>query len=151
MTSSDSFKNDQRPSSSDRTALNYGYRLYQKGIKKKEEHDRECREAKKEREIREKQSYTFKPTIDPNSKEILRDTNRDKPENRLLLIGQVMQERKEQQRTVGLIEDKLKCTFHPEVNKKYNNNATFIGAKKSPTNEARICQWTWERSRQVCC
>ena len=108
----------KRPNSSERTSLNYGFRLYQKGIKKKEEHERECVQAKKELELKEKQNYTFKPMIDPNSKQILGDSEKQKPENRLLLVGQMLQEKKEQQRTVYLIEDKLKCTFHPEISRK---------------------------------
>ncbi len=108
-----------RPSSSDRDSLNYGHRLYQKGLKEKEEREREIKEAKKEQEIQQRRYYTFKPEIDAGSKQLLRDANRDKPENRLLMLGQVALEKKEQQRTVLMIEDKLKCTFHPEINKKY--------------------------------
>lgn len=99
--------------------MNYGQRLYQKGLKKKEEREREIKEFKKEKEIKDQRYYTYKPEIDKNSKQIIENMNRDKPENRLLMMGQVALEKKEQQRTVFLIEDKLKCTFHPEVNKKY--------------------------------
>jgi len=86
-------------------------------MKRKEEHEREMREAKKNREMTEQQMYTFKPEINATSKLLTKDITKDKPEDRLLMVGQAIQEKKEQQRTVLDIEDKLKCTFHPEVNK----------------------------------
>lgn len=107
-----------RPVSSDTTSLNYGDRLYKKGMKKKEEHERECKELKMEKEIKEKQDYTFRPIINKTSKNSIQDLDRTRPENRLIQIGQAIQEKREQQRTVNLIESKLKCTFHPEINKK---------------------------------
>ncbi len=108
-----------RPSSSDRNSLNYGQRLYEKGVKKLEERDRECQEVIKDRELEERKLYTFKPTIDANSEELAREVPRERLEDRLIMAGQALQARKKQQHTASLVEDKLKCTFHPEVNKKY--------------------------------
>jgi len=109
----------RRRSSSTNGVLNYGHRLYQKGLKKKEEHERAIKEAKKLKKINEDKAYTFKPEIDHNSKIMTKDLSKDKAENRLIMFGQILQEKKEQQRTVMAIEDKLKCTFHPELNKMY--------------------------------
>eukprot|EP00826_Nyctotherus_ovalis_P003845 TRINITY_DN10796_c0_g1_i2.p1 TRINITY_DN10796_c0_g1~~TRINITY_DN10796_c0_g1_i2.p1 ORF type:complete len:305 (-),score=104.11 TRINITY_DN10796_c0_g1_i2:2338-3252(-) len=106
-----------RPISSNKNSLNFGDRLYQKGMKRLEEHEREVREAKKSREMAEQQKYTFKPEINANSKLLAKDASRDKPEDRLIMVGQAVQEKKEQQKTALDIEDKLKCTFHPELNK----------------------------------
>ena len=113
-------QNRGRPKTSDKGSLNYGDRLYQRGMKRLEEHDREIKEAKKNKEINDQQKYTFKPEINSNSRTIAKEFSKDKPEIRLLMMGQTMQEKKEQQKTALDIEDKLKCTFHPEVNKEYN-------------------------------
>lgn len=107
-----------RPVSSNRSVFNYGDRLYQKGMKRKEEHEREAKEAKKEREIRERQEYSFRPTINKTSISQFQDKSNAKPEYRLMQKGQETVEKVEHQRTANLIENKLRCTFHPEINKK---------------------------------
>eukprot|EP00831_Metopus_contortus_P067466 TRINITY_DN6020_c0_g1_i1.p1 TRINITY_DN6020_c0_g1~~TRINITY_DN6020_c0_g1_i1.p1 ORF type:complete len:433 (-),score=102.28 TRINITY_DN6020_c0_g1_i1:546-1844(-) len=102
-----------------KAALNYGSRLYQKGVKMKEEIERKCCEAKKDQEIRQMKYHTFKPMINLTSKLITETAHSQpgRPEDRLLRSGNLINEKKQQQRTVFLIEDKLRCPFHPELNK----------------------------------
>jgi hypothetical protein len=51
-----------------RPLLNYGERLYQKGIKQKEELIRQGREAKAKEEQQQIDSFSFKPRINMVSK-----------------------------------------------------------------------------------
>lgn len=108
----------KRPSSSDKKSINYWDKLYEKGIKDKENHEREINEAKRIKQINEQQNYTFKPEINHNSRQLTKNFINEKAEDRLMMMGQIMQEKKEQQKTALDVEAKLKCTFHPELNRK---------------------------------
>ena len=79
--------------------FNYGDRLYKKGIKTREEREKEANRIKKERELEEQRKYTFKPEIDSNSKLIAKDISKDKPEDRLITLAHATREKKEQQKT----------------------------------------------------
>ena len=54
--------------------MNYGVRLYQKGVKKQEEKDRICKEIQIEREANERQQYSYRPQINPVSAKFGRQT-----------------------------------------------------------------------------
>lgn len=69
-------------SARERPVLNYGERLYQKGVKRKEELERHIRESKTQKEEREKQRFTFQPQINQVSREIARS------ESQLLRFGE---------------------------------------------------------------
>lgn len=48
--------------------INYGERLYQKGLKRKEELERRIREAKSHKELQQQDEFSFKPEINEISK-----------------------------------------------------------------------------------
>ena len=121
-------ENTKRSNSAKR-GVNYGYRLYKKGLKTIAEQEKKIKEARKEKELDEKRKYSFKPEINENSKIIAKDNGKEKLETRLMMFGQIVQEKIEQQKSAMALESKMKCTFHPEVNKKYNISK-FIGVKK---------------------
>lgn len=97
---------------------NFGSKLYEKGVKKLEQHERQCRTALEEREKAELRRYTFRPKINAASRLMARSTSGARLEDRLIHEGLLTRERKEKQRSTVLVEDTLKCTFSPQVDRK---------------------------------
>ena len=91
-------------------SLNYGIRLYQKGVKKMEEMDRLCKEAKAIQEKEECEELTFQPQINPISR-LYGRKNTDRPEEHLLNAGRALQERIEKKRSEILFEEQNQCRF----------------------------------------
>lgn len=78
-----------------RTSLNYGARLYQKGIKQIEEVERKYREALIAREEDELRDLTFHPKINPVSNYY--GTNEsEKPEEHLIKQGMMIKDKIDQ-------------------------------------------------------
>ncbi|CDW91726.1 UNKNOWN [Stylonychia lemnae] len=108
--------------------LNYGERLYQKGIKRKEEIERHIREAKNHQEQEEQEQFTYQPQINNISRSLPRN------EDNLLKYGQQTRERIEQKRTELLLQEQSECLFRPMITKKsakllserYNNNGESL-------------------------
>jgi len=100
--------------------LNYGERLYQKGIKRKEDLERHIREAKTMKDEREKQRFTFQPQINQASKHIMRS------ETQLLKYGEQVREKIEQKRTEILLQEQIACKFRPNINQ---NSTKMLSAR----------------------
>ena len=87
---------------------------------KMEQREKEFKEAQKEKDAIDLDNYTFRPYINPTSKSLARQVQtKEKLENKLISEGQILFKKKEQQRTLCLLQDMQKCTFRPEVDKKY--------------------------------
>jgi hypothetical protein len=67
-----------------RDVLNYGERLYQKGIKRKEEFERHVRAARSEQERAALDDLSFQPKINDISREIPRASRGEKTEDILI-------------------------------------------------------------------
>ena len=78
-----------------RSSLNYGTRLYQKGIKQIEEVERKYREALISREENELRDLTFHPQINPVSFYYGTQGN-EKPEEHLIKQGMMIKDKIEQ-------------------------------------------------------
>ena len=84
--------------------LNYGERLYQKGLKRKEEFDRHIREAKIVQERLDHDESMFKPKINDVSKQMIRPNN-EKAEDYLFNYQKVVREKIEQKRSELIFEE----------------------------------------------
>lgn len=98
-----------------RTTLNYGTRLYQKGIQKMEEIERKHQEAKAKKEFEELNEHTFHPKILPVSKYYGSKAD-EKPEDNLIKKGLLTQDKLEQKRAEILYEIQNSNSFHPNIN-----------------------------------
>ena len=95
---------------------NIGERLYREGIREKEEREKRNKKLKKEKE-KEGQSFNFQPNINPLSKNITRSiVNQSKVEDRLNKDKKVI-ERIENLKTLKIIEERVNCTFKPQISK----------------------------------
>lgn len=101
-----------------RSSLNYGMRLYQKGIKKLEEVERKHKEAMQNREEQETKDLTFHPKINPVSYYFGCDGT-EKPEDYLLKQGTLAKDKLEQRRAEMLYQTQQSCSFKPRIN--YNS------------------------------
>eukprot|EP00347_Sterkiella_histriomuscorum_P010260 403376977 len=106
--------------------INYGERLYQKGIKRKEELDRHIREAKNYQEQNEQEQYTYQPQINAVSRSIPRS------EDNLIKYGQQVREKIEQKRTEILLQEQAECKFRPMITKK---SAQLLSDRYHPNGE----------------
>jgi hypothetical protein len=98
-----------------RTTLNYGTRLYQKGIQKMEEIERKHQEEKIKKEFEELKEHTFHPKILPVSKYYGSKAD-EKPEDNLIKKGLLTQDKLEQKRAEVLYGIQNSNSFHPNIN-----------------------------------
>ena len=80
-----------------RTSLNYGIRLYQKGIKQIEEIERKYKEALAVKEENELKDHTFQPKINPVSF-YYGSKGSERPEEHLIKHGQMIKDKIDQKR-----------------------------------------------------
>jgi hypothetical protein len=103
--------------SSNKPLLNYGERLYQKGIKRKEEKDRSLRRQQYENEKSQRDQFSFAPQINPVSRMLVRPTH-EKPEDALIKFARAKEDRMEQLRHEQFQNEQQECSFRPEISKK---------------------------------
>ena len=101
-----------------RTPNNYGEKLYQNGLKKMEERERRNYKEKKEREIKKYENLTFRPQINPISKNYGKYGKKKKLEDELIEKGKKTHDMIEKKRSEILFEEQHKHSFKPKINKK---------------------------------
>lgn len=107
-----------------RTTLNYGVRLYQKGLQKLEEVERKHKEALAAKEATEANDATFHPKINQVSNYF---ASNDRPENHLIKQGMLVKDKLDQKRAASLYETQQACSFHPAI----NGNSRKIAEQRS--------------------
>jgi hypothetical protein len=108
------------------TTLNYGMRLYQKGLQKMEEIERKHQEAIAKRELEELKDHTFHPKILPVSNNNKSRAD-ERPEDILLRKGMLAQDKIEQKRAEMLYEVQQANSFQPNI----NDNSRKIAGQRS--------------------
>eukprot|EP01022_Parablepharisma_sp_SALTPOND_P028351 TRINITY_DN70840_c1_g1_i1.p1 TRINITY_DN70840_c1_g1~~TRINITY_DN70840_c1_g1_i1.p1 ORF type:complete len:553 (+),score=71.78 TRINITY_DN70840_c1_g1_i1:3889-5547(+) len=98
--------------------LNYGERMYEKHKRKKEEKQQEWVRLKAEKEQKEMRSATFHPSLNSRSQSLVRSRSLAKPEERLLRLGQLANEKMENVRNMKVEQEKLGCPFKPSIGRK---------------------------------
>lgn len=99
-----------------KNVINYGERLYQKGLKRKEELHRQIREVKNYQDQVASNQFTFKPEINETSK--ILGQRKEKTEEALIKYGQQVREKVEQLRCEIIFKEQAECKFKPEISKK---------------------------------
>ena len=109
---------------SDPSELNIGIRLYQKGIKKLEEKERFCKQAKDIYEKQEVEGLEFKPVLvskqhrDKSQNNNTSTMGRTKREEELISYGKMINERKEKARVELQHIQENQYDHQPKINKK---------------------------------
>jgi len=98
-----------------RIPLNYGTRLYQKGIQKIEDVERKHQQALVLREFDEVKDLSFHPKINPVSYYYGAKQN-EKLEDYLLNKGLMTKDKLDQKRAETMYERQQNCTFQPKIN-----------------------------------
>jgi hypothetical protein len=98
-----------------RAVLNYGTRLYQKGVQKLEEVERKHQEAMFMKEQNETRDVTFHPKINPVSY-YFGSKGSEKPEDHLIKQGLLTKDKLDQKRSETLYAAQQACSFHPKIN-----------------------------------
>ena len=98
-----------------RTTLNYGTRLYQKGLQKLEDVERRHQEALALKEQDELKDHTFHPKINPVSN-LYGTKGAIRPEDNLIQKGMLVQDKLEQKRAEAIYETQKSHSFHPHIN-----------------------------------
>lgn len=83
-----------------RASLNYGVRLYQKGVQKLEEIERKHKEALAAKEMYESEDLTFHPKINPISYYF--GSKNERPEDYLIKKGMLAKDKIEQKRAAQI-------------------------------------------------
>jgi hypothetical protein len=100
-----------------RTPQNYGEKLYQNGLKKLEEKERQHQKEKLEREMNEIENLSFRPQINSQNKHHSRLNNK-RLEDRLIEKGKKSNDMIEKKRSEMLFEQQHRHSFKPQINKK---------------------------------
>lgn len=103
--------------------LNFGERIYERTKREREEKEMFLTRKKAEKEQKELKNATFKPSLNPRSKQLIRSYSSSRPEERLIKSGQILDQRLENQRNALVIQEKLECPFRPKINPQSENIA----------------------------
>jgi hypothetical protein len=95
--------------------MNYGTRLYQKGIQRQEEIERKHKQAMIQKEINEMKDLSFHPTINPVSY-YFGSKGEEKLEDYLLKKGMLTKDKIEQKRAERLYTTLQSWSFQPKIN-----------------------------------
>lgn len=105
-----------------RASLNYGIRLYQKGIKQIEEIERKYKEALAAKEENELKDLTFQPKINPVSF-YFGTKGSERPEEHLIKHGQMIKDKIDQKRAEIMYYNQKAWSFRPKINANSKNIA----------------------------
>ncbi|TNV74359.1 hypothetical protein FGO68_gene10317 [Halteria grandinella] len=117
----DNGNNSSLKRSAPRELINYGERLYIKGLKRKEEQSRLLKEVKAQQEMQKLNQFcSFQPQINEVSRIIAHPLRGEgqSAEDALIKYGVQARERVEQKRSERLFREVAECRFHPQISKK---------------------------------
>lgn len=95
--------------------MNYGERLYQKGMRRKEELAKHIELLQKQRDQHLADQYPFKPEICDRSRQLAEQQGRDCAEHELLRYGDQVKSRLEQLRSELQFREQAECVFRPTL------------------------------------
>lgn len=99
-----------------RNYLNYGEKLYQRGMRRMYEMDAFIKRAKSEQDKAEVEAYSFKPEINNISRMIVRDSY-EKTEDFLMKYGRAVRDKINHQRVLNLRNELNHISFKPKISK----------------------------------
>eukprot|EP01016_Furgasonia_blochmanni_P003579 TRINITY_DN11408_c0_g1_i10.p1 TRINITY_DN11408_c0_g1~~TRINITY_DN11408_c0_g1_i10.p1 ORF type:complete len:745 (+),score=192.61 TRINITY_DN11408_c0_g1_i10:195-2429(+) len=130
---------------------NLGHRLYQRGIRMKEETLRMLQEKRNEEIMEEEKEYTFKPVINNISKQI-RNSGFESTEEYLIKVGEQMKERREKAKNMKMMMEVEGCSFKPQLNhisERINEEkAKYEQKKNSDRFETLFNDWKRKEARK---
>ena len=100
------------------TETNKGASLYERGLKKRETLEKMVKERENEIKTTELEGATFKPSINPNAKTLVRQPQNKKPEDRFMESLRATKEKLEKVQSAAAKNWKEKHPFKPNINKK---------------------------------
>lgn len=136
---------DTARSARDKTPVNYGEKLYLKGIKRMEEKEKYNHKEKMLKELEEVENLTFKPQINPISQFFGRHDGK-KLEDHLIEKGKKSQDLLEKKRSEVLFERQHSYSFKPKINK--NSERMIIERSRQYLEESAAMMGTSMDSSQ---
>lgn len=91
--------------------------MYQKGVKRQEERDRQLKQLKESEERRLQEALVFRPQLVSRGPRAERTADMSKEEE-LILYGKMLNEKKEMARVINMQYEDSKFDFLPKINKK---------------------------------
>ena len=97
---------------------NFGDKMYQTAMIKKKQKEKIADEKRRDREIEELKSATFKPEINHVPRPFYFENFKMKADERLYHLASVAQEKMQKAMASSFLRDLEECTFHPKIDNK---------------------------------